>query len=246
MERLSPRLFFCVHADQGAHCRPWTPASLSLCSVGVRPFRELTRWRRHVSKQVHPERRSATMELPHFIASQADSGCNSRLSSIASNDTSRSCTESPAGQTTRCGLTLEVPIVPRANGRPICSGCGKRRPGYDRLAPRRFEFVPLWQIAVVFIYALRRVDCPRCGVVVEQRSLGRRQVAADQQLSMVPGRLGAAAVLEGGGHAYSTPPGNTSAIRCGTRSAGAWCIAIWPVSRRSASTRSSGDAGTTT
>jgi transposase len=64
--------------------------------------------------------------------------------------------------------TLEVPIRPRANGRPICSGCGKRRPGYDRLKPRRFEYVPLWQIAVVFVYALRRVDCPRCGVVVEQ------------------------------------------------------------------------------
>jgi transposase len=64
--------------------------------------------------------------------------------------------------------TLEVPIHPRANGRPVCSGCGKRRPGYDRLAPRRFEYVPLWQIAVVFVYALRRVDCPRCGVVVEQ------------------------------------------------------------------------------
>lgn len=64
--------------------------------------------------------------------------------------------------------TIEVPIRPRANGRPVCSGCGRRRPGYDRLAPRRFEFVPLWQIAVVFVYALRRVDCPRCGVVVEQ------------------------------------------------------------------------------
>jgi transposase len=64
--------------------------------------------------------------------------------------------------------TLEVPIRPRANGRPVCSGCGKRRPGYDRLAPRRFDYVPLWQIAVVFVYALRRVNCPRCGVVVEQ------------------------------------------------------------------------------
>jgi transposase len=64
--------------------------------------------------------------------------------------------------------TLEVPIRPRANGRPVCSGCGKRRPGYDRLPLRRFDFVPLWQIAVVFVYAMRRVDCPRCGVVVEQ------------------------------------------------------------------------------
>jgi transposase len=64
--------------------------------------------------------------------------------------------------------TIEVPIRPRANGRPVCSGCGKRRPGYDRLKPRPFEFVPLWQIAVVFVYALRRVDCPTCGVVVER------------------------------------------------------------------------------
>jgi transposase len=64
--------------------------------------------------------------------------------------------------------TLEVPIRARANGRPVCSGCGKRRPGYDRLPPRRFDFVPLWQIGVVFVYAMRRVDCPRCGVVVEQ------------------------------------------------------------------------------
>lgn len=65
-------------------------------------------------------------------------------------------------------LTIEMPIEPRANGRPICSGCRKPRPGYDRLPPRRFEFVPLWQIAVVFVYALRRVDCPTCGVVVER------------------------------------------------------------------------------
>jgi len=35
------------------------------------------------------------------------------------------------------------------------------------LAPRRFEFVPLWGLAVFFVYALRRVQCPRCGVRVE-------------------------------------------------------------------------------
>ena len=63
---------------------------------------------------------------------------------------------------------LEVDIEPRANGRPICSGCGKKRPGYDKLAARRFEFVPLWNMAVFFVYAMRRVDCPTCGVVVER------------------------------------------------------------------------------
>lgn len=66
-------------------------------------------------------------------------------------------------------LTLEVEVLPRANGRPICSGCGQVRPGYDRSAePRRFEFVPLLGIAVFFVYCLRRVDCPKCGVKVEQ------------------------------------------------------------------------------
>jgi transposase len=65
-------------------------------------------------------------------------------------------------------LTIEVPVKSRANSRPICSGCGRKGPGYDRLPPRRFEFVPLWQIAVFFVYAMRRVDCPRCGVTVEQ------------------------------------------------------------------------------
>jgi transposase len=64
--------------------------------------------------------------------------------------------------------TIEVEVHARKNGRPICSGCGRPRPGYDRLPERRFEFVPLWAIAVYFVYALRRVDCPNCGVTVER------------------------------------------------------------------------------
>ena len=28
--------------------------------------------------------------------------------------------------------------------------------------------MPLWRIAVFFVYAMRRVDCPKCGVVVEE------------------------------------------------------------------------------
>jgi len=64
--------------------------------------------------------------------------------------------------------TIEITIRPRRRSRATCSGCGQRRAGYDRLAPRRFEFVPLWGLAVVFVYAMRRVDCPQCGVKVEQ------------------------------------------------------------------------------
>ena len=64
--------------------------------------------------------------------------------------------------------TLEVEVEPRKNGRAICSGCSETRPGYDRLPPRRFEFVPLWGISVLLVYAMRRVDCPECGVTVER------------------------------------------------------------------------------
>ncbi len=65
-------------------------------------------------------------------------------------------------------LTLRVEVVPRANGRPLCSGCQKKRPCYDHLSPRTFEYVPLWGIQVLLVYAMRRVICPDCGVVVEQ------------------------------------------------------------------------------
>lgn len=63
---------------------------------------------------------------------------------------------------------LEIEIRPRKSSRPVCSGCGLRGPGYDTLQVRRFEFVPLWNIPVFFLYRMRRVICPRCGVKVEK------------------------------------------------------------------------------
>jgi transposase len=63
--------------------------------------------------------------------------------------------------------SLRVSIRPRAHTRPVCSGCKRARPGYDTLPARDFEFVPLWGIAVFFVYASRRVNCKRCGVRVE-------------------------------------------------------------------------------
>jgi transposase len=62
---------------------------------------------------------------------------------------------------------LEVELRSRANSRPICSGCGKKRPGYDVLPVRRYEFIPFWGLLVFFLYARRRVDCPSCGVKAE-------------------------------------------------------------------------------
>lgn len=65
-------------------------------------------------------------------------------------------------------LTIEVEVHARKNGRPICAGCGRPGPGYDRLPQRRFEFVPALGIAMYFVYAMRRVNCPTCGVTVER------------------------------------------------------------------------------
>ena len=65
-------------------------------------------------------------------------------------------------------LLLEIEIRPRKGSRPVCSVCGMSGPGYDTLPVRRFEFVPLWGIAVFFLYAMRRVECSRCGIKVER------------------------------------------------------------------------------
>ena len=59
-------------------------------------------------------------------------------------------------------------IIPRSNSRPICSGCEKRRPGYDHLpSPREFLFIPIYNIPVILSYTMRRVNCPTCGIKVE-------------------------------------------------------------------------------
>ena len=63
---------------------------------------------------------------------------------------------------------IEVEVRPRKNSWSVCSGCGSIAVGYDRIGKRRFDFVPLWQIPVVLIYEMRRVECHRCGVRVEQ------------------------------------------------------------------------------
>lgn len=63
---------------------------------------------------------------------------------------------------------LEVEIRPRVGNCGVCSGCGRPRPGYDRLPLRRFEFVPLWGMKTFLLYAPRRVSCPDCGIKVEQ------------------------------------------------------------------------------
>lgn len=68
---------------------------------------------------------------------------------------------------TRSRPALHVLIKPRRGAKPVCSGCGKKGPGYDTLQSRLFAFVPLWGLLVYLVYSMRRVDCRRCGVTVE-------------------------------------------------------------------------------
>jgi transposase len=70
--------------------------------------------------------------------------------------------------------TFEVDIRPRAGSQAICSGCHKPAPGYDHPpGTRRFEFIPLWGFLVFLLYRMRRVQCPACGVVVEEVPWGQ-------------------------------------------------------------------------
>jgi len=64
--------------------------------------------------------------------------------------------------------TIEILMRPRRGSKPVCSGCHERGTAYDRLAVRRFEFVPLWGFMVLLLYCMRRVDCRTCGVRVEE------------------------------------------------------------------------------
>ncbi len=64
-------------------------------------------------------------------------------------------------------LALVVEVRESVRGAARCSGCGEPGSGYDHLPRREFAYVPLWGIPVYFLYALRRVECPRCGIKVE-------------------------------------------------------------------------------
>ena len=61
--------------------------------------------------------------------------------------------------------SIEVAVRPRKGSAAVCSRCHLPAPGYDQLAERRFEFIPLWGFLVFLLYTMRRVDCRRCGIV---------------------------------------------------------------------------------
>jgi transposase len=61
--------------------------------------------------------------------------------------------------------SIELAVRARKGSTAVCSRCHLPAPGYDQLAERRFEFIPLWGFLVFLLYTMRRVDCRRCGVV---------------------------------------------------------------------------------
>ena len=95
---------------------------------------------------------------------------------------------------------IEVRVRPRRGADPTCSGCQQRSPGYDHLAVRRFEFIPVWGFLVVFLYRMRRVNCWRCGVLVEEVpwGIGKHQLTKVYMQFLAHWALGTQAVVEGG------------------------------------------------
>jgi len=69
----------------------------------------------------------------------------------------------------KTGNELIARIVPDKRCKPLCSHCGGTGRHRDTRGDRRFQHVPLWNIAVVLVYAPRRVWCSACqGIYVER------------------------------------------------------------------------------
>ena len=64
---------------------------------------------------------------------------------------------------------IDVIIVPRKGSRGVCPKCHRKCPTYDTdKEPRRFEFIAIYNIAVYFLYKMRRVTCPVHKVITEK------------------------------------------------------------------------------
>jgi len=62
---------------------------------------------------------------------------------------------------------IDVEIYPRKGSKGICSKCGRTGPTYDHQPARAFEFIPILKFSIFFIYSMRRITCPNCGIKIE-------------------------------------------------------------------------------
>jgi hypothetical protein len=49
--------------------------------------------------------------------------------------------------------SIELAVQTRKVSATVCSRCHLPAPGYDQLAERRFEFIPLWGFLVFLLYS---------------------------------------------------------------------------------------------
>ena len=85
--------------------------------------------------------------------------------------------------------SIEVAVRPRKGSAAVCSRCHLPAPGYDQLAERRFEFIPLWGFLVFLLYTMRRVNCRRCGIVAVEEGPwddGKRTLTKAYMLFLAP------------------------------------------------------------
>ena len=68
--------------------------------------------------------------------------------------------------------SIEVAVRPRKGSAAVCSRCHLPAPGYDQLAERRFEFIPLWGFLVFLLYTMRRVTVAAVALSLPKRSPG--------------------------------------------------------------------------
>jgi hypothetical protein len=93
--------------------------------------------------------------------------------------------------------SIEVAVRPRKGSAAVCSRYHLLAPGYDQLAERRFEFIPLWGFLVFRLHTMRRVDCRRCGVVaVEEVPWGDGNRTSTEAYMLFSSPLAASTVME--------------------------------------------------
>ena len=80
--------------------------------------------------------------------------------------------------------SIEVAVRSRKGSTAVCSRCHLPAPGYNQLAERRFEFIPLWEFLVYLRYTMRRVDCRRVLTGAWMRSTRNHSRASSTRSSL--------------------------------------------------------------
>jgi hypothetical protein len=135
--------------------------------------------------------------------------------------------------------SIEVAVRPRKGSAAVCSRCHLPAPGYDQLAERRFEFIPLWGFLVFLLYTMRRVNCRRCGIVaVEEVPWGDGKRTLTKAYMLFLARWARRLSWKETAEAFSHLLGQGLRRGGNTSLPSGWSTGCWAKSMRSASMRS--------